>query len=254
MFGPPNKATACGMFTLPHIIAIIVCIVLIGLAVYFTRRLSDKTVSIIVKSMAIFFVVLEACKIFFKFYHNNTQYLDFWFPLSYCSLFIYALLMCGFGKGFVKKLGTAFICGGCTVAGFVFIVVPVTSLMDHPIYHFLSIHSMLFHSCMVYLGIVFNTRKKMELTIGNYKYYGIFVGAAIVISLILNPIFSCNLMILSMPINMPVELVNIIYENVPFVYTLGVAIVYAIIPFMVKLIFFVVDKIKEKSSHEKKEV
>ena len=245
MFSRPNVETACGMFTLPHIISLILCIGLIIFALYLSRRLDDKKVTLITRIMAVVFTVWEACKIIFKFAIGDTSP-DHWVPLYFCSLFIYATIFCGFFKGSVCKLGEAFIFGGCILSGFSFLVVPSTSLTEYPVYHFLSIHSMLFHSCMVYLGILYITKKGIELNKADYKRYAIFVGAFMSLALILNLILKQNFMLMMNPYNIPIGFVNSIANRLPWLYTVIVIGLYFTLPFFVVTLVILVIKRTQK--------
>lgn len=245
MFSRPNSETACGMFTLPHIISLIICLVLVALAIYLSRKFDEKKIKLTTKIMAYVFTVLEIAKIIFKFAIDDAKYLDHWVPLYFCSLFIFALWMCTYGKGRIYKLGESFILGGCIVGGFAFLVVPATSLMDYPVYHFLSIHSMVFHSSMLYLGIMYIWKKKSKLDLKVLTYYSIFVGFFGVLSIVLNLIFDQNFMILTKPVNIPIEFLNAIANNVPWLYTIGALILYIVIPFfLVKGVIAIISKIK----------
>ena len=64
--------------------------------------------------------------------------IDSWFPLSFCGLFIYALWICGFGKGIIKEAAQCYITCGAFFAGLAFLFIPATSLMSFPIFHYQS--------------------------------------------------------------------------------------------------------------------
>ena len=244
MFSRPNSETACGMFTLPHIISLIICLIIVGLAIYFSRKLNENKIKLITKIMAYVFTIWEIAKIIFKFIIDDAKYLDHWVPLYFCSLFIVALWLCAYGKGRVYKLGESFIIGGCIVGGFAFLVVPATSLMDYPVYHFLSIHSMVYHSSMLYIGILYIWRKKFKLDLSAFINYSVFVGFFGVLSIILNLILDQNFMILTRPVNIPIEFLNVIAKNVPWLYTVGALMLYIAIPFyFVKGILFIIEKL-----------
>ena len=246
MFSRPNAETACGMFTLPHIISLILCIGLIIFALYFSRKIDDKRVVLITRIMAIVFTAWEACKIIFKFAIGDTLP-DHWVPLYFCSLFIYATIFCGFFNGSICKLGEAFIAGGCILSGFSFLVVPSTSLTEYPVYHFLSIHSMLFHSCMVYLGILYVTKKGIKLNKGDYKRYLIFVGVFVSLALVLNLILKQNFMLMMNPYNIPIGFINSIAEKLPWLYTFFVIGLYLTVPFfLVKMLILIIRQIKKR--------
>ncbi|MBR2024621.1 MAG: YwaF family protein [Clostridia bacterium] len=247
MFNPPNSETACGMFTVPHIISLVICFGLIALFVYLSRNITEKTLMKITRIMAVVFVIWEVCKIIFKFVIGDT-YLDHWLPLYFCSLFIFALIFLSFSKGRIYKTGEAFISGGCIVSGLSYLIIPATSLMDFPIYHFLSIHSMLFHSCMVYLGIMYIYKHGINLDKKDYVYYSIFVGSFILLSLILNITLNQNFMIIKNPVNIPIDFVNKIANSFPWLYTLFAILLYMTIPFFtVKLVLFIIKKLKKQT-------
>ena len=154
-FSPESAETAAGMFTPPHLISLALCLILIGISVYLSRNLSVRSIKKIIRIFAFTFTVMEIIKIIYKFALGYTDKLDFFVPISFCSLFIYCLWFCAYGEGIIYKIGSVFISFGCITGGLAFLIVPATSFMMHPVYHYLSIHSMLFHSAMVYLGILF---------------------------------------------------------------------------------------------------
>lgn len=231
MFDLPSKENACGLFNSAHIISSIICLCLVVILALLAKRLSDKGVLVLTRVMAIVLLVLEAIKITFKLTIGEGQYIDHWVPLFYCSLFIYALFMCGFGKGVIYKIGCTFLASGCVIAGLIFLAFPTTSLPDYPIYHFISMHSMLFHSSMVIFGLIYMQRGYIKLNRLSYLYYVIFVSVPLVLSLILNPIFDANLMMIDNPTNLPIGFILKIYEAVPFVYTLGACLLYLTVPY-----------------------
>lgn len=244
MFSKPNSETACGMFTLPHIISLIFCLLLIALAVYLSRKFDEGKIKKTTKIMAYVFTIWEICKIAFKLSIGEFYFFDHWIPLYYCSLFIVALWLCAYGKGYAYKLGEAFILGGCILGGVAFLVVPTTSLMDYPVYHFLSIHSMLFHSSMVYMGILYIFKHQTHLGKDTYLKYAAFVGGVCVFAIILNLITGENFMIVSSPVNIPVKIINSLSEACPWLYTVCVTVLYVTLPFGIsKCIKALINKI-----------
>ncbi|MBQ7353217.1 MAG: YwaF family protein [Clostridia bacterium] len=257
LFSAPNKEEACGLFTVPHLVGLLVCAILITLAVIFTRKISDKGLTIVTRVMAVMFTVMEIIKIVFKFVNNDATQLDHWFPLAFCSLFIYVLWFCGFGKGFIYDLGASFIAGGCFIGGSAFLIMPLTSLQYHPIYHFLSLHSMLFHSCMVYMAIMYVMKGKFKVNTENYKYYLTITGFACVVSVGLNLItdalpmtVTSNVMLLR-HLPLPDTFNQFVYNLVgnisaPFsYYTVITTLVYTVLPyFAVMGVCKLISKIK----------
>lgn len=259
LFGAPGDAPACGVFSPAHLISLAICLVLIVLALYFTRNISKKNLRIVTKVMAVVFTVLEIIKVIFKFVIEKpiadkagTWQLDHWLPLAFCSLFIYVLWMCGFGKGIIYRLGASFICGGCFVGGFAFLLLPLTSLQSYPIYHFLCLHSMLFHSCMIYMAFIYIKQSGYNvINKNNYKYFVGIVGGAGALSIILNVITylipgqnPSNVMLLRhLPVG-PEFPISFMYDFVgdiefPFTfYTIGGLVCYMVIPYF--FMYFVV--------------
>lgn len=249
LFSPIDKENACGMFTAPHLISLFLCLAAVCVALYFSRNISKENITKVTRIFAYVFTVLEFIKIIYKFSYGYTEQLDFWLPLSFCSLFIYALWLSGYGRGLAKKLGDAFIVGGCFTGGFTFLIIPATSLMDYPIYHFLSMHSMLFHSCMVFMSLIYIKQEIMRVTLKNYRYFFGFVGSACVLAIILNLIFDSNLMIMRNPVNIPIDFVNKVAEACPPVFTVCAFIVYTVIPYLVGMGFDALfHRIKKRSA------
>ena len=78
---------------------------------------------------------------------------------------------------------------GSVIGGVVFILYPSTSLPTYPAFHILSIHSFLYHGIMVYLGILVNKTRYIELEKQDIKYFAGLVGVLCVIAFIINNIF-----------------------------------------------------------------
>jgi len=248
-FSPENTDTACGMFTLPHIISLAMCLALVGACVYFSKSLSDGTIKRITFILAITFTVMEIIKIIYKLCLGYTEYLDYYLPISFCSLFIPSLWLCACCKGAPYRIGASFIRFGCVVGGLAFLIVPATSLMMHPIYHYLSIHSMLFHSAMVYMGVVFILRREVPVTKSSFLTYCSFVLATCVVAISLNLITGSNLMLLSFPVNIPIALLNSIASKIPALYTAGASVAYVFIPFgIMMLVELISKKLTKKAS------
>ena len=211
-FSPHNEELypPCGMWSVAHIIALIVTLLLIGLVVYLNRNKTKEDVVKSTKWMAIIITVLELGKIIYSFSYGYT-WLDSWFPLAYCSLLIYSLYLAGYGKGVFQKAGQVFLSGPALIAGFAFLLFPSTSLADHPLFHYLSFYSMFFHAVMVYYGIMFYKTKVIEYKIENVKYYLLFMGMFSLVAIIMDYSIGCNMMFYSNPYNFPFQFVIDIY-------------------------------------------
>lgn len=247
-FAPLDQYPSAGMFSKDHLISLVVCMILISYFLYATRRLQWKTVMKITKGLAILITVLELIKISYNFYFGYT-WLDAWLPLSYCSLFIYALWLSGFGKGFLKKLGDAFILIGALLGGIGFLLLPTTSLMRYPIWHYLCLYSLFFHAAMIYLSVMYIKHNKREMNRRTYRYFSLYFLAGALISIGLNIVFNSNIMLLREPFNVPFAFIHEIKAHSQVAYTLLATAAYLIGP---ALFAFMVSKWinkKEKESH-----
>lgn len=231
LFFSPNGANPpCGMFTTSHLIALVICIILITIGVYFSIKLKEKQVYRIIQIIAVIVTILEIIKIAYNFYYGYTN-LDSWLPLAFCSLFIYSIWMAGFGHGKVQKMGISFLVGGGIMAGLAFLIFPTTSLMMHPIFHFLSMHSMIFHSLMIYVGIICYVHQFFQFNRQNYFFYLTFCLIFMVIALIINKIYGCNMMFLREPFNIPITILKDIQNKAQWLYTIIMIGVYLIVPY-----------------------
>lgn len=233
MFFAPRDSeiyTPCGMFTAGHIISSFVFLIIVVVCIIFTLKLSNKAFNIIIKVFAILFLTLELIKIGYNFYYGYT-YVDAWFPLAYCSIFIYSLLLAGFGNDKLKIVGNTFL-AVCTYAGLFFMIFPTTSLMLHPLFHFLSMHSLLYHSAMIYIGFTVVIRGLVKPSGKSFLVYVLYLSIFSVFAIILNSIFDSNLMFYTQPYNMPIKLVVSVYEFSSLLYTVLIFTAYSALYFL----------------------
>ena len=200
-FSSKGTYQPCGMFSIGHIIALAIMIILVALAVFFTRNIKKDSIIIIIRSMAIVFTILEIIKIIFQLTHGLTE-INNYVPLYFCSLFIYALWFASFKK--TEKIGLAFIFGGAIIAGFVFLLFPSTSLVDYPLFHFVCFYSLIYHSSMMYLGIIIAKTHYYEPNIKDFNYYFGFVASGMIIAIIIDLLTGSNLMFIMNPGQIPV--------------------------------------------------
>lgn len=242
-YSPRGRFEPCGMFSLPHIISVIVCIVLIALVLVLTSKKIDRNkLKCCYKITFFLLVILETIKIIHSIIYGD-YYLDAWFPLSYCGLFIFALGMAGYGNGRIEFAGETYITYGCPIAGVAFLMFPTTSLMDFPVWHFFSLYSLLFHSLMIYFGVLLLLKEK-KLMLNKYLCYICFVVLFSLIAIGLNVQYNSNLMNLREPYNIPIEFLQNLYNNTAWGYTIVVLGAYCIIP---PLIALLTGKFKDKN-------
>lgn len=218
-FAKKGEYPPCGMFTLTHIIVLVFCVVVIAIGVYLSRTMKEKVVRRLTQIIAIIVVILESGKILFSHLQGNTN-LDSWVPLYFCSMFIYACILSGYTKGIFQALGDAFIGTGGIVAGAMFLLMPSTSLTAYPMFHFLSCYSMLYHSLMVYLGVVYLLNHWVVLKKKTLVHYMLFCTFFSGIAIVLNSIYHSNFMFLREPYNIPLPFLKPLSEKLPVFYTI----------------------------------
>lgn len=228
-FAPIDAYKPAGMFTLPHFISLIICFLIVWYALKISKQLSWDSVLKITRLIAIVITLLEGVKIAYNFYYGYTG-LDAWLPISFCSLFIYATWLSGYGKGTLKKVGDAYIVIGSLLGGLGFLLIPTTSLMRYPIWHFLCLYSLLFHMLMIYLGVMYIGHRRIPLNRTTYFYFSLYFLLSAVICIILNSIYGSNLMILREPFNVPFLFVHKLQAKSQVAYTLLSTLCYLIGP------------------------
>lgn len=218
-FAPLDQYPSAGMFTSDHLISLVVCFIIVTVCLFASRNMQQKTVMKLTRGLAIVITMFELIKISYNFYFGYT-WLDAWFPLSYCSLFIYALWLSGYGKRRLKKLGDAYIVMGALLGGLGFLIFPTTSLMRYPIWHYLCLYSLFFHTAMIYLSFMYLKQRKILVNLKTYLYFSAYFMIAAIISIALNVIFGSNIMLLREPFNVPFAFVHEIKAHSQVAYTL----------------------------------
>lgn len=240
-YAPRGRFEVCGMFTPQHITAALICIVSVILILKLTHRKINANQKVrLFRFGAILLTILESIKIAHSFIYKTLN-LDSWLPLSYCGLFIAALWMSGFGKSYFKRAGEAYIAYGCPIAGLAFLIFPTTSLMSFPIWHYLSLYSLFYHSVMIFSGVIQLLAEK-RLDKKTYLSYIFYVLSFAAIAITLNLTHNSNLMNLREPYNIPIRFLQDLYGSSRIGYTSLVLCAYMLIP---AVIGFFTGKIKK---------
>ena len=118
---------------------------------------------------------------------------------------------------------------------------PTTSLPEYPIFHFISIHSFVYHGMMIYLGIIVNKTKYVELKFSDIKYYASLIFVICMFAYIINKIYESNLMFISR--DFPGSPISYFYNNMGMFFTPTIILVQMTVPFLMaygtlKFLFF----------------
>ena len=232
MFSKQGTHQPVGLFSNLHIISIIICLFLVCLSVFLTRKIKKEKFNKILKITAIVVTVLELFKIVWNLINGYTH-VNFWVPLYFCSLFIYALWFSISKQEFVKSMGLSYLALAGVVSGIMFIVFPTTSFNDYPIFHFQCIYSMLFHSVMAYVGIMVFVTKMVKVDLKLVYKYCAYCAIFMAFAVAVNLIFNGNLMFLSNPGVVPIPFLKTIYNFSKFLYMLTIIIAHMLLGFAV---------------------
>lgn len=235
MFSVVGTYPPVGLFSLTHIIVIIMCFVFVVVAVLLTKKMSEDS---FIKMLRVFSIVLTLCELFKISWCISVgeRQLDAWVPLYFCSFFIYALWCMWFKNDKIKNLGLSYITLSGFIAGAVFIILPTSSFSSFPIFHFQCLYSIFYHTLMMYSGLLALKIKMVKINWKSFGYFSGFVSLFIALAIILNVNTGSNLMFLANPRNIPIPLLTIIYNASHFAYTAVMVIAHLSIGLIVLII------------------
>ena len=227
----PGEYEACGMYTVGHLILLIITIIGILVALKFTKNKNKEQITKIIRNITIFLWVLEIIKIIFNLIVGNASNPNTYVPLYFCSMILYAGILSGFCKGKLKHVGDVFLSTGSMIAGIIFLMNPNTSLTTYPICHYISIQSFILHGAMVYLGILVNITNYIDVKAKDIIYYAGLMLIISVIAYIFNMIFDSNLMFISK--DFPGTPIAILYKISGKLFTAIMMVLQATAPFYI---------------------
>ena len=245
-FARPGTYMPCGMFNFKHLILFIATITGVTIASKHTNIKDKSNVKKIIKKLTCVLWILEIFKIGFDFVVGDGKNLNKVVPLYYCSLLLYAGIFSSIGKGFIKKMGDVFLATGAFIGGLVFIIFPTTSLPEYPMFHFITLHSFLFHGIMIYLSIIVNKSKYIELKMSDIKYYASLIFIICVGAFIVNSKYGCNLMFISQ--DFPGTPISGLYKFFGRYFTLFMCLIQMTLPFFIS--YLIVGRKKKEEERE----
>ena len=230
-FSKIGEYKACGLFGFGHFSFVFVTALAIAVSLFFTKNKSRAQIEKSIKIIVITTWLFELFRIGYKLSCGDYMFLESYVPLFYCSIFLYAGLLSAFGKGKIKRAGDVTLMTGSLVGGIVFLIFPTTSLLDYPAFHFVSVHSFLYHGAMVYVGLLLLTNKYIELKKSDILLYAMLTAALCLTALIVNSIFDCNLMFISK--GFPGSFGDALYLSTQKLYTPLAILVHLLLPYYV---------------------
>ena len=227
----PGVYKPCGLFNMNHLILALLTMVGIAIAVKHTKVNQKNDIKKIIRVITIVVWVLEVLKTIFVISIGEGRTINKIVPLYYCSLLLYAGLLSSVARGKLERTGNIFLATGGIVAGIVFILYPSTSLPDYPMFHFISLHSFFFHGTMIYLGIIINKYKYIELKMSDLGYYAALIFVICVAAYAVNTRYGSNLMFISQ--DFPGMPLSYVYHNTGKWFTPLMVIVHMTVPFLI---------------------
>ena len=191
----------CGMYTLGHIFTIFLFAATMVLALYFSKKMSEKHIKKVHLTIAVVLTVCEVLKITLRIIKGQPA--DTWIPLYYCSLFIFAVWISMTKVKVLSRMGYAYMCLGGVGASLFFTFYPSTSLAIYPLWHPSVWHSFLYHWAMFYLGVLFLWKKRYVPEKRDGLYYFVFIVAACIPAYFINEAVGSNCMFLHDPFKLP---------------------------------------------------
>ena len=268
-FCKENEYEPVGMFSVGHIVTLIIFLLIVAFCAYKCRKIGKDKAIFLTKIIAIVVTVLEIIKITIAFINGEGDKLDHWVPLYFCSMFIYAAWLAGYAKGKIADLGRAFVGTGGIIAGLSFLIFPTTSFTMYPLFHYFCMYSMVYHSLMVFLGITYLLNGVVKIYKKSFTDYVIFCSVLNILAIIVNSIpiyihvdnvptsgynypypYYTNFMFLKRAGNIPVKILCDISDKVPVIFTILMFIICIFgTYFLIWLVVTIIEKIRWKKTY-----
>ena len=268
-FCKENEYEPVGMFSVGHIVTLIIFLLIVAFCAYKCRKIVKDKAIFLTKIIAIVVTVLEIIKITIAFINGEGDKLDHWVPLYFCSMFIYAAWLAGYAKGKIADLGRAFVGTGGIIAGLSFLIFPTTSFTMYPLFHYFCMYSMVYHSLMVFLGITYLLNGVVKIDKKSFIDYVIFCSVLNILAIIVNSIpiyihvdnvptsgynypypYYTNFMFLKRAGNIPVKILCDISDKVPVIFTILMFIICIFgTYFLIWLVVTIIEKIRGKKAY-----
>ena len=247
-FAKSGTVEPCGLFSFQHIILLAISCLTVFLMLWLFGNISKEAVKRQIRAITVVIWILEICRIAYKLWCGDFKYPESYLPLYFCGIFLFALLLSSFGKGSFKRMGDVFLATGSLIGGIIFVVYPSTSLLYYPALHFISVHSFIFHSAMIYVGLLIHKTKYIHLELKDIMYHFVIVGIVCLVSWVVNEFTGCNFMFISRAV--PGRFGEAMYSIIGGLYTPLFCFVQMVLPYcaVVWISRFYQIKIKKRNN------
>ena len=190
-----------GLFSLGHVFMLVCCVVLLIILIKTLLKNKSENPYKLVRIVAVVVFILELVKTAWGMsagrYNEWYEYLPIWF----CSLFIPFSLLAGFAKGKLQKLALSFLYYGGLIGGATYLVFPTTSIGRYPFWHFITFHSMFYHTIMIFVALYIVRNGLIKPSMKDMRGYVLTIIAACVLAYVVNENLGTNYMFLAKPAN-----------------------------------------------------
>lgn len=238
------------LFSKAHTVLLLITAAMIVLALWRGRHMDKKDVLHTIRSCTVFLWILETAKILFNLLTGHAGAPQHYVPLYYCSLTLYCGGFAGFGKGVLRHIGNVFLIVGGIIGGGVYLLFPCTSAGMYPAFHFITMHSFVYHGIMLYLGILLLRTGYVHLRRCDLHYYAATISITAFVAFVLNIILDSNLMFVSK--NFPGTPISVLYHLSPGLFPISITFMQAVPPFYV--VYALHNRFWKKSLNPEKEI
>ncbi len=155
-FLPPSSDIPGTLFTPLHLIfSAILLSFIIFIALKASKR-DEQFIRRIFTAIWICAVVLEIVKIVWESFCGKTVSFEATgvLPLYPCSIFMYALPLCIWGRGWVRYAGCGYVCSLGILGGAINFIYPANILGNYSCISFAGFHTLFYHGAMIFCAIV----------------------------------------------------------------------------------------------------
>ena len=235
-----------GYFSFQHLISLLFLFLLIAVMLYITNRFFPKSSLLQLKILSVTAWIAEAAKVLVTYAIGDLTWKN-GLPIYFCSLFLYSSVFAFFSKKPALKLigNSSLMCG--VVAGF-FGILYSPALKYYPVYHFLGMHTLIFHAVMIYSGILVLMTGHYVPKIKDILYSTVLLLSLTVAAIIANKLAGANYMFLEVPLaGAPTYIVVQIFGEK--LYTAVVILAQLFLPFLIMFgLYKLINNVQKRRS------
>ena len=155
-FLPPSSALPGTLFTPLHFIFSACVLILILFAGFSVSKKGEKSIRVTFAVIWITVTCLEIVKIVWETYSGRNVNLELGgvLPLYPCSIFMYAMPLVIWGKGYVRYMGCGYVCTLGLLGGIVNFFYPANILSNYSCISFAGFHTFLYHGAIFFCALV----------------------------------------------------------------------------------------------------